>query len=291
MDERVTQATDKLLKMWESGDMPEAVAKIMLRRQDPAGSRPSDRWSLSNQLIMMSRGTDDARTFKQWQEVGRQVRKGSKAFHILAPAMRKVAKKDKNTGEETTISILYGFKGVPEFAIEDTDGEPIPQSDYTPAILPPLAEVAEAWGVKVTYGAGSGSFFGWYEQGTDRIHLVTHAEKTFFHELAHAAHGRVIGELKGKKDSPTQYAAQEVVAETAAAALCILYGIKGYEVGSREYVAGWGKTTPEEATKAVIRHIAEIQKVLDLILTSAKGMAGRTETAAGSEMAVVAEAA
>ncbi|MGH9267537.1 MAG: hypothetical protein ACRD0D_05105 [Acidimicrobiales bacterium] len=64
-DARVEHATAELLKVWQSGDLPAAVAKVFIRRQ--AGERPSDRWSLGKQLLCLLAGTDDARGFRQWR--------------------------------------------------------------------------------------------------------------------------------------------------------------------------------------------------------------------------------
>jgi len=41
--------------------------------------------------------TADARVFKQWQKAGRRVKKGAKAFYILAPVKRKVPVKVRRT--------------------------------------------------------------------------------------------------------------------------------------------------------------------------------------------------
>jgi hypothetical protein len=58
-------------------------------------------------------------------------------------------------------------------------------------VLPPLAEVAEAWGIKVSYRPARGGGYSRraHSPPTAGMELVTHAEMTFFHELAHAAHG------------------------------------------------------------------------------------------------------
>ncbi|WAH39332.1 hypothetical protein [Alicyclobacillus dauci] len=69
--------------MWETGDLPKALAKTMLGRQ--AGNRPCDAWCLANQIIMIVSGTEDACGFNQWQEVGRRVKKGAKAICIFGP--------------------------------------------------------------------------------------------------------------------------------------------------------------------------------------------------------------
>lgn len=268
-DARVQHATTRLLEMWESGDLPTAVAKVFIRRQ--TGERPSDRWSLGNQLLCILAGTDDARGFRQWEEGGRHVTKGSKAVWIVGPVTRRV--KDSEAvaaaGGSNDSTIVVGFRGIPVFRFEDTEGEPIVVPDYTPPILPPLAEVAGAWGIPVRYGPGEegrSRFWGYYAPGGE-ICLLTHGEKVFFHELAHAAHDRITP-LRGGQD-----AGQEIVAETAAAVLCLLYGFEGYVAEAREYVAHYAKETPAGAIRGVMRHLAEIEQVLELIVGTARDVA------------------
>lgn len=215
---------------------------------------------------MLIHGTEDARGFRQWQQVGRVVKKGAKAMYILGPMVRKVKEQDEDTQEEREKTIITGFKGIPVFCIEDTQGESIEdiKPDYEPLVMPPLMNVAESWGVKVRYAAGNSRFFGRYSLVQDDIILCTHDEITFFHELSHAADHR-IRKLKGG-----QVAHDEIVAETSAAILSLMYGYEGYISKARDYVAHYAKMEPKECTKAVMRAISDIEKVLDLILTEAE---------------------
>jgi antirestriction protein ArdC len=261
---KVQEATDKLLKLWESGQLPEVAARSVIQRQQD--SRPSDSWSLSNNILQFLHGTDDARGFRQWEQVGRKVRKGSKAFYILGPCTKKIT--DRNDeGKEVSRVVVIGFKGIPVFRLQDTDGAEVIYPDYKPVELPPLADVAAAWGLSVSYAPFEGREYGFYTpNGGNRIVLRTHEEITFFHELTHAAHERLEGSLKSGQDSR-----QEIVAEATAATLCLLYGFEAPEMqaAARRYVAHYASVDPDKASKAIIKHLSTIQKVLDLILTAA----------------------
>ncbi|KPV42679.1 ArdC-like ssDNA-binding domain-containing protein [Alicyclobacillus ferrooxydans] len=261
---QVMEATQRLLAMWESGDLPQAVAHTMLKRK--SGDRPSDSWSLANQILTFINGTEDARGFRQWEQVGRHVLKGSKAIYILGPVARKIKEKNTETGEEEEKTIITGFKSIPVFRIEDTEGKAIEDSrpDYTPPVMPPLMNVAKAWGIDVKYQGGNTRYYGAYYPGKDAIVLCTHDVTTFFHELSHAAHHR-IRPLKGGQDST-----QEIVAETSAAILCLMYGYEGYVSKARDYVAHYAKMEPQECTKAVMRAISDIEKVLTMIIEEAE---------------------
>jgi len=259
---KAAAAIKRLLEVWESGQMPDYVQRSVIRRQ--ANSRPSDSWSLGNQILMMLTGTQDARGFRQWEQAGRHVTKGAKAIFILAPSTHKVSKTDPATNEPAEALVITGFRGLPVFPVECTEGAPVKEPDYSPAQLPPLADLAEAWGLVVTYSPFSGLEYGSYSPTADRITLRTHEELTFFHELAHAAQKR-LGTIKRG-----QVPSQEIVAETAAAALCLLYGFTpDYQSSARSYVAHYAGLAPDQACKAVMGALSEIQSVLDLILTGA----------------------
>ncbi len=159
MTDKAQEALDRILAAFESGQVPEAIAKVML----PTFDVPSKQWSLNNRLLQFLSGTSDARGIRQWREVGRHPKKGSKAFCILIP--RHVKKRAQDDDEEDR-QILVGFKCAPVFAAEDTDGEPLAeQPDLEPPQAPPLAEVAEAWNICVDYLPGNAKHFGFYQPG------------------------------------------------------------------------------------------------------------------------------
>ena len=120
--------------------------------------------------------------------------------------------------------MLTGFRAVPVFRLEDTDGDVLPTFDYEPPEPPALADVAERLGVAVQYlGRPNVSAYGSYAIDRDEITLFTHNSQTFWHELAHAAHRRVLGE-RGNELKGGQRPTQEAVAELSAAVLSRLYG-------------------------------------------------------------------
>ncbi len=137
INEKVKQALETIVQRFKEGDIPEAIAFSVF----PMPNIPASRWSLLNRILMFLAGTNDARGFRQWQEVGRYVKKGSKAITILAP---RFIKKDTEDEEEAK-TILVGFLAVPVFRVEDTEGEPL---DYQKITLPelPLMELAKEWG-------------------------------------------------------------------------------------------------------------------------------------------------
>lgn len=270
-EERADAALRQVLDLFESDQLPGRIAETVIVRA--TGEQPCAGWSLGNQLLCLLNGTTDARGFRQWKEVGRSVKKGAKAFSILGPVKRKFRDADPATGEETERVVVVGFKAIPVFRLEDTEGEPIETADYAPSAFPPLFEVAQAWGLNVVWGPYAGRFRGYYLPQSGRIGLATHDDVTFLHELGHAAHDRVVrargGALKVRQDPR-----QEIVAELTAAVLCRLHGLDGYLPGCAEYVAHYGNGNPGRAAMQVL---GDVQQVLALILATAQEHAGEPD--------------
>src|SRR5437867_9501056 len=119
--DRADAALAEILTMFESGSMPEAIVQTRIARA--RHDRPMCEWSLGNQLLAFFHSTEDARGYRQWQATGRHVKKGARAFGILGPVTVKRAETNPETGEETERRAVVGFKALPVFRIEDTDGE------------------------------------------------------------------------------------------------------------------------------------------------------------------------
>lgn len=262
--DKVIAACDRILEMFESGQLPTAVARTTIQALN--SELPSSKWSLGNRLLMFLNGTDDARGFRQWEEVKRRVKKEARAFYILGPCTKLVTEKP-TTAEcqeaEKEKVIVTGFRSIPVFRYEDTEGEELIYPDYTPAELPPLADVAKTYGIAVKYGPFTKRFYGCYRPSKKEIMLCTHDVDTFFHELAHGIHN-TIRHLQGG-----QHADQEIVAETVAAVLCEMYGYQGYLYHGYEYIKHYASAANgTETVKAIMRVLADVQKILEIILHS-----------------------
>ena len=120
---KAEQAAKRILELFQEPDrLPKALAPIFIHRDD---NKPCRAWSWSNQLLTALAATDDARGFRQWEKVGRHVTKGSHAFHILGPVSVKRADTD-DTGKKTDRYVTVGFKSIPVFRYEDTEGDALP---------------------------------------------------------------------------------------------------------------------------------------------------------------------
>ncbi len=210
-------AANRIVQAFEdTNSLPKPLAQIFIRRKDSPHCR---KWSWGNQLLVILSGYTNARGFRQWQEVGRNVKKGEKAFHILGPVTKKWRKED--TAEDKVI--VVGFKGVPVFGLQQTEGRPLPSDPDIENWIEslPLLAVAKQWGLEVgTFdGAGMG-FLGRYLH-TRAIELGVKNLSTWTHELVHAADDRN-GSLKERG----QHWRSETVAELGGAVLLEILGME-----------------------------------------------------------------
>jgi len=249
--------------------LTECMARTLIRRKE-GDVRPIDSWSWSNRFLAALAGTEDGRTFRAWKEAGRHVKKGAKAFYILAPNVYKAKKKDDKgrvmldeEGKEITVTRIAGFRCQPEFRVEDTEGDPLPS--YDPEELPPLADVAEAWGIDVEYRSTFGdSLHGWFDSKQEEIVLLTHDQAVFFHELVHAADDRNHPREEGQIGQDPK---REAVAEIGAAVLCRLYGMDNDRNAFR-YVEGYNGEG--KAAETLVRLMPRIEEALTEILVAAE---------------------
>jgi hypothetical protein len=254
--------------------LPAPLAQVFIRRKD---NSPCRSWSWSSQLIVAIHGYSEARGFRQWEAVGRHVMKGEKAIYILAPCLKKF-ETEGDDGATEEHSAVYGFRSVPVFGLEQTDGNPLPVDERALAWLEglPLREVAESWGITIQTFNGSDSGRLGYYSSAGSIGLGVENLATWAHELCHAADARNIGGLK-----PGQRVDQEVVAELGAAILLTLIGkpVEADLGGCWRYVESYVGKTGKSTVDACLELLNRTCKAVDLILTTASELQASRECA------------
>ena len=254
--EKAKEQLMKVIESFKSGD----IGKFIALSYFPFPNIPCSKWSLRNRLIMNLAGTYDARGFQQWQQINRRVKKGAKALYILGPVTKKIKVVDQLTQEEKDSFVIVGFKSIPVFAVEDTEGNTL---DYELPVVPelPLLDVAKRFGLEVRAGFFNGSVFGYYSPQKALIHLNTKEEIVFFHELAHAVHDRITDISKLPKWK------SEVVAELTATVLALMCGLKWETISGQAYgyIESYAKTSKKSALDACLEVVDDIEKILDLI--------------------------
>jgi hypothetical protein len=249
--DRIKEAMETLLKIFKEDNL-EKVARAVFRGSDV----PADKWSFLNRVLMYLNDTEDARGFRQWQQVGRYVKKGSRAFYIIGPVTRKItAEKALESGdivrEERTV--LAGFKAIPVFRIEDTDGAPVIREEYEVNIPYEFNDIIQELGLKVQPVRFCGSSYGSYNLRNKEIRLASPDIEVFLHELSHAVDDRLTGLKPGQKKD------QEVTAEFSAAVIAHLMGYKIPLGNVRGYIE-------EYSFKELMACLARIEKIVSYVI-------------------------
>ena len=231
---KAAEVADHILEAFRSGAVPQALANLYIRRHVDS---PCRAWSLTNRLAIALAGHYDARGFRQWADVGRNVKKGSRATYILAPMKVKAREDDPDRGIEAGDTIVIGFRAVPVFGYLQTEGDPRPGMEDTAQFIDalPLVEVAREWGLSVeVYHGDRSDFLGIYQHGTG-IALSVANLSTWAHELIHAADDR-LGNLTPQ--GRTAKLDAEVVAEFGGAILleCLGNTVESDRGGAFAYI-------------------------------------------------------
>ena len=254
--ERANTELEKVVRLFSTAQLPGLCAKSLIS----APEIPSSKWSMGNQLLMLLAGTGDARGYRQWMDVGRHVRRGAKAFYILGPVyVRRLVESTSGDPEgNEEVDVLVGFRGIPVFRLEDTEGADLPT--YKPRDPPPLLEVAARFGMRVNYLRLSAEVYGLTDYEQHIITLATPDWTVFFHELAHALHRTF-----EPKTNHGQEPEAETIAQLVAATLARLYG-KPDDGFSCAYIASQAQSSsPPQVGRLCMRVLDRAKRILDLI--------------------------
>jgi hypothetical protein len=269
-NQAVTQATNEILEAFRTGRLAEPLAQTFLH-----SGLHCERWSFTNQMLVHLFGFEDAATYKQWQALGRQVKRGSTAIYLMRPNLKLAHVTDEETGEERTVQAgLRGFGWFPVHGLEDTVPIPGFQGDAYDASVAtgrafvaalPLLGVAQAWGLTVaTYHGGEGRALG-YAQPGQQIGLGVANLSTWAHELVHQAEHRLGALTKRGQDRE-----QEIVAELGGAVLLTVLGqrVEADWGGAYRYIKSYAKAKDGEGLLREVMHVtgrmaAAVKHILD----------------------------
>ena len=261
---RAEESAKRILSVFQSGDVPAALARVFIHRMDT--DTPCRKWSWNNQLITALMGFDDARGFRQWEEVGRHVRKGQKGFPILVPCHVKREVENEKTGQTEERPVLVGFKHCIVFGYEQTDGEALPEDQSTLSFIEalPLVDVARSWGLTVkTFNGAKAKYLGYYRHN-QAIRLGVAKLATWSPELVQAADDRL-----GNLTERGQHWRSETVAELGGAILLDCMGLErdADAGGCWEYVSKYAEAAQIEPLAACQRVLKRTCDAVALILS------------------------
>ncbi len=201
--------------------------------------------------------------YRQWEKLGRQVRKGEKAIKILAPLLKKV--EDEETGEEK--KVCYGYRYVNVFDIRQTEGDNIPlpsddmHTDDCADILAKLEATCRNKGLIVEYTDDLKYLsYGTYKMGEGAIQIRKGMAsddqlRTLVHELAHHL----------TLPLAESYREGELIAESVSYVVMHHLG-KDTSEFAFDYLASWAKGQPEKLMELVeVIHQASRQILEDWI--------------------------
>jgi antirestriction protein ArdC len=227
-------------------------------------------------LLWLSQGrfaTPRFMTFKQAQGLGGNVRKGEHGFtvYFVKPL---AGKKNEETGEQGK-----GFTMLRAYTVFNVDQcENLPATIVSPDPVKPrhnderdatIEEFIAATGANYSETGGDRAF---YAPSIDAVRMPTFESfhsagnyyATAFHELAHwTGSDKRLNREFGKRFGDKAYAAEELVAELAAAFLCAEFNIDG-ELRHAGYVANWIALLKDDS-KAFFTAARAAQKAADYL--------------------------
>ena len=258
-----SKAVNQILAAFENGNLPQAIAYSTFT---PPANIPAYRWTARNRALAFLQMTGDARGFQQWKEAGRNVKKGSKAIYILGPVMKKsnqvIEIENPETGEIQPDKMkCVGYHSIPVFRMEDTEGEPLQYAQLDTKTLP-LADVAERWGLEIKAGSFNGEYLGYFSADKKEIVMATDSERTFIHELAHAANYRI-----DPKAAEAPKWEKEIIAEFSASAILYMLGKDGHIATHFDYIKRYAEQAKLTPVKACMKLLDTCLKVIDAIVS------------------------
>lgn len=229
------------------------------------GYQSFHRYSLGNQLWAMAQmlwaGLDvtPIATYKKWSELGRQVKKGSKALALYMPIQ--VDDENSKTGKKTIFVMRKKW-----FAMSQTEGD-----DSNEALQEFLSNPDFNWenaltnlGIeKVKFDLVEGNVQGFARKGQVAVNPIAELPiKTLVHEIAHnLLHLEQDGEFI---DNPTtEHNLKEVEAEGVALFVSLALGLENHVPYCVGYVKQWlgkGNEIPADSIKKIFRAADKILK-------------------------------
>lgn len=222
-------------------------------------------------------------TYKQWQDMGYQVKKGSKGTDIVF--FDKIKIEDKDTQEEKMIPMLKGFS---VFNADQIEG-------YTPAPAQPKKPFNKNKRVeklvknsKASVNIGGNRAF--YSPSQDFIQMPDHSDfkneegfySTLLHELGHwtGHETRLDRNLKTSRFGDEAYAFEELIAETSSAFMAAFLDIEAQPTPNHaKYLNSWLKVLQNDK-RAMLNAFSQAQKVADYLMQYDEGEAESEAVAA-----------
>jgi len=220
-------------------------------------------YSVGNQMLAYSQcvardiPVGPIATFKRWQALGRNVKKGSKAIQLCMPVT--INKKDEN-GDKTGDCFQAFVLRNNWFVLEQTEGEDYahdtPSPEWSAELALPALDITQ-----VSFDHPDGNCQGFAKGRCIAISpIAALPHKTRFHELAHVILGHTSeGAMSDSERTPRDI--REVEAESVAYLCCTILGLPGLDE-SRGYIQSWlqGDTISDKSAQRIFGAAEKILK-------------------------------
>lgn len=217
-------------------------------------------YSFNNQILLWMQGvTEPVATFNRWKEMGRHVKKGSKAKAILRPITIKLKDEVDDQGNPRQITKFKLVNAL--FTVSETEGDELPE--FVPPEWSQERALSELGITVVPFESLDGNAQGYsYERKVAINPVAAYPLKTMFHELGHVVLGHTAPDQN--EEYKLHRGVKEFQAE-ATAYLC-MNDVGATEhmdaAGSRGYIQHWlrGETPPDTAIREVFKAVDTILK-------------------------------
>lgn len=260
-------------------DVADLTLKILLRCTDPD---IAEVYSLLNQMLL--KHTGEYATYKQWQDLGGQVKKGEKSEIVVFWKIFEAEETNKDTGEKETKKIpLLRYYNV--FHISQVEGvEPLAPEQLNDEVEP----IEEADKIITDYITREHIEFtecrsneAYYSPSSDRVvvpmkgqyKVINEYYSTTFHELTHSTgHKSRLNRLETGAVAAfggTEYSKEELVAEIGSASLMNLLGIETVKTfrNSAAYIQSWLQVLRND-NKFIVSASSKAEKAVNYILAA-----------------------
>lgn len=194
-------------------------------------------YSFLNTILLYSQGCplEPVGTFNKWKELGRHVKRGSKAKEIIRPITVKSKDEFNADGSPKTFTRFIPKRCI--FSYSDTEGEALPEYE------PPMWDKVRALGAlaitEVPYESMDGNVAGHsFGRNVAVNPMAPYPFKTLLHEVSHVEHGHT-----AHIEQYAQHRGEwEFQAESAAYLVCNELAVPESTWNpseSRAYVQGW----------------------------------------------------
>lgn len=273
--------TERIIAELEKGVIP--WEKPWTGVRSGAYNRVSKRpYSLLNQMLL--KHTGEYATYKQWQDLGGQVKKGEKSEIVVFWKIFEAEETNKDTGEKETKKIpLLRYYNV--FHISQVEGvEPLAPEQLNDEVEP----IEEADKIITDYITREHIEFtecrsneAYYSPSSDRVvvpmkgqyKVINEYYSTTFHELTHSTgHKSRLNRLETGAVAAfggTEYSKEELVAEIGSASLMNLLGIETVKTfrNSAAYIQSWLQVLRND-NKFIVSASSKAEKAVNYILAA-----------------------